>query len=416
MSRASREFQIFAKPGGSACNLDCRYCYYLKKKSLFGKGLSSRMPCHILEEYIAQHINASPSPVIRFSWHGGEPTLLGLDYFQKIVALQRKHKPPDRLITNGIQTNGTLLDEEWCRFLAKEGFSVGLSLDGPREMHDRYRVSKTQEPTHDRAMRGYGLLRQHGIPLDILCVVHDGNVHYPIEVYRFFKELGAKYIGFLPLVEVQADRTGVTDRTPASEAFGDFLCIIFDEWLYRDIGRVKVQMFEEAAATALGLDHSLCIFRETCGDIPVVECNGDFFSCDHFVDAEHHLGNILKTPMVEMIESPAQMAFGKAKLDRLPGLCKTCEVLAMCNGGCPKDRFLQTQDGDSGLNYMCAGYKRFFTHCRPFVEQLTALLRSHNEETAISPARSRDKTGRNDPCPCGSGRKYKKCCMGKTLR
>ena len=204
MVKASREFQVFAKPAGSVCNLECHYCYYLKKEDLYGKGESFRMPDDILEEYIVQHIDASPAPVISFSWHGGEPTVLGLDYFRKIVALQRKHQPPGRRISNGIQTNGTLLDEEWCRFLAAEGFAVGLSLDGPKELHDHYRVSKKQEPTHERAMRGYRLLRQHGIPCDILCVVHARNVRYPIEVYRFFKEIGAGYLGFLPLVESRA--------------------------------------------------------------------------------------------------------------------------------------------------------------------------------------------------------------------
>ena len=373
MVKASREFQVFVKPAGSVCNLECRYCYYLKKEDLYGKGESFRMPDDILEEYIAQHIDASSTPVIRFSWHGGEPTVLGVDYFRKVVALQRTHQPPGKRISNGIQTNGSLLDEEWCRFLAAEGFAVGVSLDGPKELHDRYRVDKRQEPTHERAMRGYKLLRQHGIPCDILCVVHAGNVRYPLEVYRFFKEIGANYVGFLPLVESRPDRRGVSDRTAPAEAFGDFLCAIFDEWLSKDIGRVKVQIFEEAVATAFGREHALCIFRKTCGDIPVVEHNGDFFSCDHFVDAEHRLGNIRETPLVELLESPSQRAFGQAKLDGLPRFCKACEVLTMCNGGCPKDRFLRTPDGEDGLNYLCAGYKRFFTHCRPFVAELAAL-------------------------------------------
>jgi uncharacterized protein len=418
MVKASREFQVFAKPAGSVCNLQCHYCYYLKKEDLYGKGESFRMPDDILEEYIAQHIDASSAPVIRFSWHGGEPTVLGLDYFRKVVALQRKHRPPGRRISNGIQTNGTLISEEWCRFLATEGFAVGISLDGPKEIHDQYRVGKRQEPTHERAMRGYRLLRQHGIPCDILCVVHARNVRYSIEVYRFFKEIGASYIGFLPLVESQPDRRGVSDRTAPAEAFGDFLCTIFDEWLSEDIGRIKVQIFEEAFATALGQEHALCIFRKNCGDIPVIEHNGDFFSCDHFVDAEHHLGNIKETPLVELLESPSQRAFGQAKLDGLPRFCKACEVLALCNGGCPKDRFLHTPDGDGGLNYLCAGYKRFFAHCRPFVSEVAALGKRQHLEGHTVPAwggapRTGAKTGRNDPCPCGSGRKYKKCCMGK---
>jgi uncharacterized protein len=416
MAKTSREFQVFAKPAGSVCNLRCHYCYYLKKENIYRNGKPFRMPDDILEQYIVQHIDASDAPVIGFSWHGGEPTVLGLDYFRKIVALQHIHQPVDRQIRNGIQTNGTLLDEEWCRFLAAEGFGVGLSLDGPKELHDLYRVSRNQEPTHDQVMRGYALLQKHRIPFDILCVVHDRNVRHPAEVYRFFKQIGARYLGFLPLVEFQPDGLGVSDRTVPAEAFGDFLCTIFDEWLSQDIGRVKVQIFEEAIGTAFGQDHALCIFRKTCGDIPVIEHNGDVFACDHFVDMEHRLGNIRETSLVELLEGPSQRAFGQAKLDGLPFVCKDCEVLAMCNGGCPKDRFLRTPDGEEGLNYLCAGYKRFFAYCRPFIAELSALWQQHPEEHKL-PAPDEvtgipAKTGRNDPCPCGSGRKYKKCCLG----
>jgi uncharacterized protein len=419
MVEALRQFQVFTKPGGSICNLDCDYCYYLKKERLYPKGESFRMPNDILEEYIAQHIDASPDQTINFSWHGGEPTVLGLDYFRKIVALQRKHKPANRSITNGMQTNGTLIDEEWCRFLAEEDFSVGLSLDGPREMHNRHRFTKGRKPTHKQAMRGYKLLRRHGVPCDILCVVNDNNVQYPTQVYRFFKQIKAQYVTFLPLVETQPQTEGgVSRRTVSAEDFGDFLCTIFDEWKSQDIGRVKVQLFEEVARAALGHEHTLCIFQKTCGDVPVIEHNGDFFSCDHFVDAEHRLGNILETPFVELLESPVQRAFGQAKLDSLPRYCQICEVLAMCNGGCPKDRFLQTPEGEAGLNYLCAGYKRFFTHCRPFVRALAAQWRRQSLEGKMPSVRTHSiradpKTGRNDPCPCGSGLKYKKCCLGK---
>jgi len=381
MAKASREFQVFVKPGGSVCNLQCQYCYYLKKKDLYQKTELFRMSDDILEAYIIQHIDASDAETINFSWHGGEPTTLGLDYFRKIIELQRKHHPPGRQIRNGIQTNGTLLDEDWCRFLATEGFGVGLSLDGPKELHDLYRISKKGEPTHKRVMHGYALLQKHHIPFDILCVVHDQNVRYPIEVYRFFKQIGARYLGFLPLVEFLPHGRGVSDRTVPAEAFGDFLCTIFDEWQSRDIGHVRVQIFEEAIGTAFGQDHALCIFRKTCGDIPVVEHNGDFFSCDHFVDMKHRIGNIRETPLVDLLESQSQRAFGEAKLRGLPLFCKTCKVLAMCNGGCPKDRILRTPDGKEGLNYLCAGYKRFFTHCNPFIVELSTLwYEQHPEE------------------------------------
>jgi uncharacterized protein len=414
MAVASREFQIFVKPVSNICNLDCLYCYYLKKEHLHPKGASVRMADDVLEGYIVQHIAAFPGPVINFSWHGGEPTLLGLDYFRRIVAVQRKHCPPHRRITNGIQTNGTLLDEDWCRFLSAEGFSVGVSLDGPRELHDRYRVSKSGNPTHAQAMRGYHLLQKHRVPHDVLCVVNAHNVQYPLQVYRFFKQIGTRYLTFLPLVEPLPEG-GVSRHTVPAEAFGAFLCTVFDEWVDRDIGRIKVQIFEEAARPAFGQAHSLCIFRPTCGDVPVIEYNGDFYSCDHYVDPGHHLGNIREKPLVELLESPAQRAFGQVKQDSLPRLCVMCDVRDMCNGGCPKNRILQTPDGEWGLNYLCAGYKGFFTHCRPFVAEVASLWgrQSLDPEACLPGAAAKSKIGRNDPCPCGSGRKYKKCCLGK---
>ena len=271
MVKASLEFQVFAKPVGSICNLGCSYCYYLKKEHFYPKSEPFTMPDDLLEEYIVQHIDASPGPVATFSWHGGEPTVLGLDYFRKIVALQRKHQPPGCRLVNGIQTNGTLLDEDWCRFLAAEGFAVGLSLDGPQELHDRYRVTKGQEPTHAQAMRGYELLRHHRVYCDILCVVHAENVRYPSRVYRFFKEIEAQYLGFLPLVEPHTEtRAGVSNRTVPAEAFGDFLTAIFNEWMSTDIGRVKVQIFEELAGTALAcpLLNSFAVWFDDLGDNP----------------------------------------------------------------------------------------------------------------------------------------------------
>jgi uncharacterized protein len=417
--KASHPYQIFAKPIGSRCNLSCHYCYYLKKQSLYPEENSFRMPEDILEEYILQHIQTCPDPEITFSWHGGEPTLLGLDYFQKIVELQRKHQPFQRRISNGIQTNGTLINEDWCRFLAAEGFAVGISLDGPQEMHDSHRLTKGGKPTHSRAMHGYELLRKHRIPCDVLCVVHSQNVHHPLPLYRFFKQIKATSIGFLPLVESGTDMDGgVSSLTVPSEAFGAFLCTIFDEWMSQDIGQIRIQMFEEAAGTALGREHTLCVFKKTCGDVPVIEHNGDFFACDHFVDKEHLIGNIRKTRLIDLLEAPRQRAFGKAKWDALPHYCLDCEVLPLCNGGCPKDRILRTPDGEAGLNYLCAGYKRFFTHCKPFLEELSALQPGQITQKP-APSHStmrtqpRPRTGRNDPCPCGSGKKYKRCCMGK---
>lgn len=413
MVESSREFQVFVKPVGAACNLACRYCYYTSKSDLYPDGEPSRMSDRVLEEYIAQHFDACSDPVVRFSWHGGEPTILGLDYFRRIAAIQRKHQPRGVAVANGIQTNGTLLDEDWCRFLATEGFTVGLSLDGPQQMHDRYRLTRTGESSHERAMCGYRLLRQHGVPTEILCVVNAGNVEHPLAVYRFFKEIGASFLSFLPLVEREPDSPGgVSKRSVPSEAWGAFLCTVFDEWGTQDIGWVKVQIFEEAARPAFGQEHTLCVFRTVCGGVPVVERNGDFYSCDHFVDAEHRLGNILSTPLAQLLDDARQKAFGQAKLDALPRCCRECEVLAMCHGGCPKDRFLVSPEGEPGLNYLCDGYRRFFNHCRPFVAEVAALWRRQQmppSSATVAPRHA--KIGRNDPCPCGSGRKYKNCCL-----
>jgi uncharacterized protein len=404
----SREFQVFVKPAGAVCNLDCQYCYYRDKRSLYPDASVFQMPESLLEAYIVQHIEAAAGPEVAFSWHGGEPTTLGVDFFRKAVELERKHKPAGWRVRNGIQTNGVLLDEEWARFLVAEGFSIGLSLDGPAELHDAYRVTRGGQPSHRQAMRGYELLRKYGIHTDIVCVVHNLNVRHPLTVYRFFREIGCAYLGFLPAVERAPDTAeGVGLYTPAAEEYGAFLCQIFDEWIGRDTNRLAVQIFEEAARPALGMEHSLCVFRETCGQIPVIEHNGDFFPCDHFVDREHRSGNINETPLGELLESQAQRDFGEAKRDGLPRYCRECEVLAMCHGGCPKYRFIRTPDGEAGLNYLCAGLKRFFLHSRAPIQRIASRDRSS------APRAAPGKAGRNDPCPCGSGLKYKKCCAAR---
>ena len=373
MVKASQGFQVFVKPTGSLCNLGCQYCYYLEKEQLYSEETQLQMPPETLERYIIQHIEASPDDVITFSWHGGEPTLLGLDYFKRIVEIQRRHKPTDKTIVNGVQTNGTLIDDDWCLFFVKEGFAVGLSLDGPQEMHDKFRVTKDDKPTFDQTMRGYDLLQRHKIHTDILCVVNSHNVQYPLAVYRFFKQINARFITFLPCVDQDLSlELGVTDLSVSSDAWGEFLCTVFDEWVKNNIGKVKVQIFEEALRTAFNQDHSLCIVRPTCGDIPVIEHNGDFYSCDHYVDPDHLLGNINETPFVELLESHAQSKFGDAKLENLPLYCRDCSVRAMCNGECPKNRFIESPDGEPGLNYLCEGYKQFFSHIQPFISEVTA--------------------------------------------
>ena len=375
------DFQVFAKPVGAMCNLACQYCYYLDKKNLYPEGPGFHIPNDLLEEYIIQHINASSGPDIFFSWHGGEPTLAGLQFFQCIVELQQKHLPENFRIINGLQTNGTLLNDEWCLFLKKENFIVGISMDGPENFHSANRFRKDGQSCFDEVLRGYQLLKTYEIPCEILCVVNSSNATYPLEIYRYFKYLKAEFITFLPLVEKQTSAGKlVSERSVNAKAFGEFLCSIFDEWKTSDIGSVKIQLFEEAIRTAFGLEHTLCIFKKTCGGVTVLESNGDFYSCDHFVNESHLLGNIRKTPLSQLLESPAQKVFGQAKLALLPDYCLKCEVREMCNGACPKDRFIDTPDGQLGLNYLCEGYKLFFNHCKPFVEKVAEVWRLSNPD------------------------------------
>ncbi|MBU4053836.1 MAG: anaerobic sulfatase maturase [Proteobacteria bacterium] len=408
------EFQIFAKPIGARCNLDCGYCYYLEKEDLYPGKTSFQMGDDLLEDYISQVIHGTREPEIRFSWHGGEPTLPGVEFFKKIVLLQKKHAPEGRAVLNNIQTNGTLLDEKWCDFLARENFTVGLSMDGPARFHDGFRVSKGGMPTHEKVLRAWEFLSARGVTTDILCVVHAQNVFHPREVYGFFKEIQARYIGFLPIVKKDpASPSGVSSYSVPSKAFGEFLCTVFDLWKREDIGKVLIQIFEEVTRTALGQEHSLCLFRKTCGNCPVVEHNGDFYACDHFVTPEFRPGNIQQTPLNELLDSRTQQAFGQSKRNTLPGKCRKCSVLSFCNGGCPKDRFLETGDGKNKLNYLCDGYKLFFNHCAPFVQALSREYRSKTlGQKYLSMAGTHgQKPRRNDLCPCGSGKKYKTCCL-----
>lgn len=371
MTMISREFQVFAKPVGSNCNLNCRYCYYLEKKSLYPETDHFLMTDDILEEYIIQHIQASTEDVINFSWHGGEPLLAGIDFYRKALRLQSTHKPAGKTILNGIQTNGTLINEEWCKFIEKEGFIIGISIDGPAEFHNTFRRTKDGDNTWQQVIRGYQLLKQHGVSPEILCVVNSENVRHPLVIYNFLKQMGAKYITFLPLIEPDDDSSrGVSSNSVPSEEFGFFLSDVFDNWVEYDIGEIKIQIFEEAARTAFNQEHTLCIFKVNCGGVPVIEHNGDFYSCDHYVNKDYMIGNIMNHSMTGFLESQRQIKFGKAKSGTLPRYCIECEVRTMCNGECPKNRFILTPDGEAGLNYLCKGYKYFFNHCRPFVEAI----------------------------------------------
>ncbi len=377
MVEMSREFQVFVKPVGALCNLRCQYCYYLEKKSLYPDRIQYLMDNDLLEIYIKQHIQASGQNIINFSWHGGEPLLAGRDFFTNVIELQRRYKPEGSIVVNGIQTNGTLLDNDWCEFLASEGFIIGLSIDGTEVMHDLFRRTVNNEKTSHLVIQGVKLLKKYGIIPELLCVVNSENVAYPLEIYHYFKKLGAKYITFLPLVEPRpGSLTGASNNSVPPYEFGLFLSIIFDEWVEKDIGEVKIQIFEEAARTAFHQEHTLCIFKEKCGGVPVIEFNGDFYSCDHYVDNAHKLGNIRDNSLSYYLDSDTQKSFGEAKSDSLPRYCIECEVKEMCNGECPKNRFVKSPDGESGLNYLCPGYKHFFNHCRPFVNAISEAWRN----------------------------------------
>lgn len=420
MAAPQRGFHIMAKPIGPICNLDCEYCYYLEKESLYPRGENFRMSGDLLEQYIADYIRAQPGPRVDFAWQGGEPTLLGVDFFRKVVALQQTHLPPGWTCGNSLQTNGTLLNDEWCTFFKDNGFLVGISIDGPAELHDPYRFDKGKHPTHTRVMQGLQLLQRHGVEHNVLCVVNSVNARHPLQVYRFFREHGVTWLQFIPIVE-HLGGTEVTHRSVGAEAYGTFLAAIFDEWIRRDVGKVFVQIFDECLNVWAGGRSHLCIFADTCGRALAMEHNGDVFSCDHFVEPEYRLGNLRETPLIQLVDSPEQVRFGQDKRDTLPAYCQACDVRFMCNGGCPKERFLHTPDGEPGLNYLCAGYKHFFHHVDPHMRRMAALLRQQlppaliMKELAAADAARWAQAGRNDPCPCGSGKKYKACCLGRPL-
>lgn len=388
----SDTFHVMAKPVGPICNLDCTYCYYLEKEKLFPKGENFRMKPEVLESYIRQYIESQSSPEITFAWQGGEPTLLGIDYFRKIVELEKKYAG-GRPVHNALQTNGTKLDHEWCRFFKENRFLIGLSIDGPRSLHDTYRVDKGRKPTFDRVMHGLDLLKKHGVEFNTLTVVNASNVKHPLKVYDFLREAGSGYIQFIPLVERLPAEGGsrhgldfaepptpgqppspVTRWSVNADLYGDFLTAIFDQWVRRDVGRIFVQIFDVALGIWSGAGASLCVFLEDCGKALAIEHNGDLFSCDHFVYPQYHLGNILNESLGDMVHSGRQQDFGRAKSRSLPQYCRECDVRFACNGECPKHRFVRTPDGEEGLNYLCPAYKKFFHHVDPYMKEMTALL------------------------------------------
>lgn len=384
-------YQVMAKPIGPICNLYCEYCYYLEKEKLYPGTINFSMRDDVLEEFIRQYIESHNQPVIPFAWQGGESTILGINYFKKVVELQNKYANR-RQINNTFQTNGILLDDKWCEFFAENNFLVGISIDGPRFIHDKYRFTKANHPSFDKVIKGVKLLQKHRVEFNALTVIQRYNSYYPLQVYKYLKDLGVKYIQFIPIVERRAisdkpeavylvppeynDKAEVTEWSAEPEQYGNFLIEIFDEWVRKDVGEIYVLTFDIALESWYGIPQNLCIFSEMCGGSLVIEHNGDLYSCDHYVYPEYKLGNIMDKYIVSLAYSAQQTKFGKDKRDKLPKYCLDCNVRFACNGECPKHRFLNTPAGESGLNYFCCGYKKFFNYIDPYMEFMAEELRN----------------------------------------
>ncbi len=430
-----RMFHVLAKPTGATCNLDCEYCFFLSKELLY-PGSRFRMAEDLLELYLRQLLEGHRhSPEVIVAWQGGEPTLMGLPFFRRSIELVQGLARPGQRVLHTIQTNGTLLTDEWGEFLAEHGFLVGISIDGPRDVHDRYRVDKGGAPTFDRVMRGLDVLRRHRVEYNTLTTVHAANEDRGREVYRFLRdECGSSFVQLIPIVEratpeslalanagwgtrgrlrplYTLDGSMVTDRTVSPAGFGRFLVDVFEDWVRRDIGSVYVQMFDTALANWYGEPAGLCVHSRTCGSQLALEHNGDVFSCDHFVEPRYRLGNIRELPLLDMVASQQQRDFGQAKLGTLTSTCLACDVRLACHGGCPKDRFATSPADEPGHQYLCPSYLLFFRHIAPVMRRMCELLRvdrAPSEVMAETLARDASR-GRDEPCPCGGGRIWAAC-------
>ena len=441
MENAPPAFHLLVKPTGAICNLDCKYCFFLSKEMLY-PGSRFRMADDLLETYIKQLLESHRAPEVTLAWQGGEPTLMGLNFFKRVVELIDTYKKPKQSVAHTMQTNGTKLDDEWAAFFKEHNFLIGLSVDGSQEMHDTYRVNKGGAGSFAQVMGGWEVLKKHEVDFNILCTVHDANADHGVAVYRFFRdELGADFMQFIPIIERASEtllplanvgwserdggerplylQTGnlVTNRSVKSKQYGRFLIDVFEEWVRRDVGKVYVQLFDVALGSWVG-QHSLCIFSPTCGSALALEHNGALYSCDHYVEPDYLLGNIRETHMIELIASDQQRKFGQDKMDTLPQYCLDCDVRFCCHGGCPRNRFIPTPDGQPGLNYLCAGYKDFFHHITRPMNIMANLLKQRRPPADIMKryvqedqehANQFAKVGRNEPCPCGSDKKFKQC-------
>lgn len=433
-ARGPAGFHLMVKPSGSTCNLDCRYCFFLSKEALY-PGSDHRMSEATLQAYLGQLLASHRAPEVTIAWQGGEPTLMGLPFFEHAVALAETLKRPDQRLQHTIQTNGIALDDEWCAFLAAKKFLVGLSVDGPRELHDAYRLTRAGKGSFELVMNGWRALRRHGVEFNILCTVNAANEAHGRRVYRFLRdELDARFVQFIPIVERATERTIeiadrgwsasphgkrplytqagnlVTRRSVSPEGYGRFLIDVFEEWVRRDVGRVFVQLFDVTLEAMFGR-HLLCVHAPTCGNALALEHNGDVYACDHFVEPDYRLGNLHETPLLELVGSARQQAFGAAKRETLTRQCRSCEVRDLCHGDCPKERFATSRDGEPGQSYLCSGLYAFFTHARPAMRQMAALLQRRQPPAAIMAltAQRDARAGPYSPCPCGSGAKLRFC-------
>jgi uncharacterized protein len=426
-------FHMLAKPSGSTCNIDCKYCFFLSKEALYPDE-KQRMSELTLETYIRQLLESHRTTRVTVAWQGGEPTLMKLDFFKRSVELVEKYKRPNQTVQHTFQTNGILLDEEWCAFFKEHNFLVGLSVDGPREIHNTNRLDRGGQGTFDKVMAGWRKLRDHKVDFNILCTVNAANEKHGRAVYRFLRdELHAEWVQFIPIVErasadtIQIANLGwsdrpdhkrllytqsgdlVTNRTVGGKQYGQFLIDIFEEWVRHDVGRVYVQLFDVTLEAYFGR-HLLCIHAPTCGYGPALEHNGDLYSCDHFVEPKFKLGNIHETHMLKLIASAEQRKFGDNKRDTLTAQCKSCEVRFLCNGGCPKDRFALSRDGEQGQNYLCEGLELFFTHTRPAMQTMAHMFQNGSPPSDVMEMTMAEDNRRwSQPCPCGSGRKFRSC-------
>ena len=401
----ARPLYVMTKPAGASCNLACEYCYYLEKQHLYKNDPRHVMSDSLLEKFTREYIQAQTMPEVMFTWHGGETLMRPLSFYKRAMELQRKYAG-GRSIANSIQTNGTLLTDEWCEFFRENNWLVGVSIDGPQEFHDEYRRNRQGLPSFVKVMRGIRLLNKHGVEWNAMAVVNDFNADYPLEFYRFFKDIDCHYIQFAPIVErlsshpdgrhlaspLEEDER-LADFSVTPEQWGTFLCTLFDEWVRHDVGNFYIQLFDSTLANWAGMEPGVCTLGKWCGHAGVMEYNGDVYACDHFVFPEFKLGNIYDKTLVEMMYGERQQQFGNRKQEGLPTQCRECEYLFACNGECPKNRFMRTASGEPGLNYLCQGYHRFFSHVAPYMDFMKKELLAQRPPANVMEAIRRGEIG-----------------------